>query len=256
VKEIRLEEPPRAKARELDQESPPVKNTNDSESGRNGLIGVILVLLLVIVGLLIFMNYRESPQQITTDTVVPPLEEIEAKVNKLQGENETMSRQLVEMTAQTKQLEEQLKTVRNAKDKVVSDLGRANSAADKELTGLRAEVARLETLVRNSRPPQETTPTVREPIPQPQIAGKVYRVSGLREGDTLNVRSGPGSEFSVVTQLHPGVRVTVSGTGAANGADWWLPCYLSGQVADPATGVSKPWTAKGWINSAFLVEDD
>jgi hypothetical protein len=255
VQEITREEPPYAVAKELDLDSPPTKNTHDPESGRNGLIGVIVMLLLVIVGLLVFMSDRGSPKHTTTYPTVLSHEENEARVSALQNENETMSRQLVEMTAQSKSLEEQIETLRKERGKAVSDLGLANSAADKELTRLRAEVARLENLVRNSKPPQVNTTNVREPILEPQVVGTVYRVSGLRQGDTLNVRSGPGSGFSVVTQLHLGVRVTVTGSAVANGTDWWLPCYLSGKVADPATGESRPWTAKGWINSAFLEEE-
>ena len=197
----------------------------------------------------------ESPQQTSTSPVALPPEESEARVNELQSDNQTMRRQLTEMAAQNKQLKEQTKTLSDSRDKAVSDLGRANNAANKDLSGLRAEVARLEAIVRNSRQPKESTSTASEPHPEPQVVGTVYRVSGLREGDTLNVRSGPGSGFSVVTQLHLGVRVTVTGSAVANGTDWWLPCYLSGKVVDPTTGASKPWTAKGWINSAFLEED-
>lgn len=166
-----------------------------------------------------------------------------------------MRRQLVERTAQAKQLKEQLRTLSNARDKAVSDLDRANDVSAKESAALRAEVVRLESLVRNSRPPQETTSTARDPLPDQQVVGTVYRVSGLREGDTLNVRSGPGAGYSVVTQLQLGVRVTVTGAAVANRPDWWLPCYLSGKVTNHTIGESKPWEAKGWINSAFLEKE-
>lgn len=62
-----------------------------------------------------------------------------------------------------------------------------------------------------------------------------------------------GSLGAPVTLI--GVRVIMTGAAVANGADWWLPCYVRGRVPDPATGASKPWAAKGWIHSAFLEED-
>lgn len=255
VQQIRLERPPRAEARERDEKSP-AKTSHDSELWRNEYIGVILVLLFVIVVLLVSMTGNESPQPTSTNAEVSPSKGNEVRVNQLQSANETMRRQLVEMTAQIEQLKGQLETLHDAREDAVSDLGRATSASDKELAGLRAEVARLETLVRGSKPAQQTTAAVvREPPPEPQVEGKAYRVIGLAEGDTLNVRSGPGSGFSVVTQLPLGVRVIVTGEAVPNGADWWLPCYLRGRVPDPATGASKPWAAKGWIHSAFLEED-
>ena len=257
MQETGLGKSSRTEAPEVDGEVPPVACANNSDYGRNGLIALIIFLLAVIVVLLAF-NQKESPKQTTINPVVPVAipTRIAEEENEIRRENEKMSSQLLEMTSQNKNLKEQVRALSNARDKAVSDLGRASEASGKEATALRAEVARLETLVRNSRPAQDTKSAVREPIPEPQVAGAIYRVSGLREGDTLNVRSGPGSGFSVVTQLHPGVRVTVTGDGVANEADWWLPCILSGQAADPAAGVSKPWTAKGWVNSAFLEEEE
>jgi hypothetical protein len=250
-----LDDSPCAEVGEDHDKSQPAVEPHDSDPGRKELIGVISILLLVIIGLLIFMAGGASPQQTAANPVVSPPEESEAAANELRGENEAMRVQLAEMAAQAKQLRDQLETLSDARDKAVSDLGRANSSSDKELTGLRAEIARLESVVSNSKPTPESSSTVREPLPEPQVVGTVYKVSGLRPGDTLNVRSGPGSGFSVVTQLHLGVRVTAAGSAVANGDDWWFPCHLSGKIVDPATGTSKPWTAKGWINSAFLEED-
>jgi hypothetical protein len=255
VQRITLKEPPSAAAREHDQKIPKVKLTHDSDHGRNRFIGIILILLLVIVFLIVSVTDSESPKAPNTGAQVLPPKEIDLRANELQITNENMRRQLVEMTAQKEQLKGQLETSHDAREKAVSDLGQARSASEKELAGLRAEVARLEALVRTSEPPKEAIPAVREPLPEPRVEGKAYRVSGLLEGDTLNVRSGPGSGFSVVTQLPLGVRVIVTGAAVPNGTDLWLPCYLRGEVADPATGASEPWTARGWIHSAFLEED-
>jgi hypothetical protein len=59
------------------------------------------------------------------------------------------------------------------------------------------------------------------------LAGTTLVVGGTAlinttEGDQLNLRSGPGREFSIVTQLPDGMRVTIiEGPREADGLRWW-----------------------------------
>jgi hypothetical protein len=76
-------------------------------------------------------------------------------------------------------------------------------------------------------------------VPQPD-EGAIVGVIGVRHDDVLNVRSGPGIEFDVVTTLDP-TSAGVSGTGEGwqlpSGAVWWRI---------EAGGVT------GWANQQYL----
>lgn len=87
----------------------------------------------------------------------------------------------------------------------------------------------------------------------------LYLVDGLMPGDTLNIRSGPGSTYSIVGRLMNGVRLKVTGPGAKNGIDSWLPCIVTtGSPTPPTSGTISPSEGlpilRGWVNSAFVSE--
>jgi Bacterial SH3 domain len=256
IQEVQLGEPSCEKAKEHEGVISPTTTSKDSEPGRSGLIGVILVLLLMIVGLLIFIADSKNGNVPPINSTTPNHVENDAEQKALLSENQSLRTQMAGMTAQAKLMKEQVESSRDAMAKAVWDLHLANSASKNESALLRAEIAHLKNLLQNSRPPLESTPNVREAPAEPQVAGTAYRVSGLREGDTLNVRSGPGSGFQVVAQLFQGKRITVTGAAVANGDDLWLPCYTTGKVTDPSTGATKPSTATGWISAAFVEQDE
>lgn len=68
-----------------------------------------------------------------------------------------------------------------------------------------------------------------------------WRVSGLKVGDKLNMRAGPGTSFRVVDQLAQGEIVKNEGCAAAAGAQW---CE-----------VSRPGRPResGWVSARYLV---
>lgn len=251
-----VDEPSSAEVKEHEEVIQSTIKSKDSEPGRSGLVGVIFVLLLVNAGLLFFIADSEIRNLPSINSTTPNHVENDAAQKALLSENQSLRTQLAGMTAQAKLMKEQVESSRDAMAKAVSDLHLANNASKNESALLRAEIAHLKNLLQNSKPPLESTPNVREAPTEPQVAGTAYRVSGLREGDTLNVRSGPGSGFPVVAQLFQGKRITVTGAPVANGDDLWMPCHISGKITDPSTGASKPTTATGWINSAFIEVDE
>lgn len=76
-------------------------------------------------------------------------------------------------------------------------------------------------------------------IPQLQAGGQA--IVQTTEGDTLNVRSGPGRSFQVVTRVSSGTVVTIAeGPVSADGFNWWrivLPNGTTGWAVDSADGV-------------------
>jgi hypothetical protein len=98
----------------------------------------------------------------------------------------------------------------------------------------------IPTAVANTPTPEPTPAPTATPEPAFQTDAS-YRVIFVEADDTLNVRSGPGVQNPVVTELAPdaaGIRVTGPGEQVD---DWlWLPIE--------ANGVS------GWVNSLHLTE--
>lgn len=95
---------------------------------------------------------------------------------------------------------------------------------------------------------QQTAPTARvnistpapinfsSPSPQPAIT---YRIAGLRAGDHLNVRQGPGSNYPTVTKLAAGEQgITLVAERVTNGTTVWQRVSGNG--------------FQGWVNAEFL----
>lgn len=57
---------------------------------------------------------------------------------------------------------------------------------------------------------------------QPIPAGSTVSVANT-DGERLNLRSGPSTDATVVTQLDPGARLTVTGAAQTAGGSAWLP---------------------------------
>jgi hypothetical protein len=70
-----------------------------------------------------------------------------------------------------------------------------------------------------------------------------YFVVGVDDGDTLNVRSRPDENSSIVTKLRNGYNgITISGEVVWNGNDDWVPIFFS--------------NAKGWVRPKYLAESN
>lgn len=70
-----------------------------------------------------------------------------------------------------------------------------------------------------------------------------YAVVGIEDGDTLNVRSRPDENSSIVTKLRNGYNgITLGGGVVWNGSDDWVPILFS--------------NAKGWVRPKYLSQED
>ena len=66
-----------------------------------------------------------------------------------------------------------------------------------------------------------------------------YRVTGIAQGDYLNVRGGAGSDYQVVTKLEPDMGGILLGTKrVTSGATTWQEITVHGQT--------------GWVNAAYI----
>lgn len=81
-----------------------------------------------------------------------------------------------------------------------------------------------------------------EPIDIYPYEGALLGVTGVAAGDTLNVRSGPGTDFDVVTDLGP-LAEEATATGRNRTLDdgsLWVEVTVAGET--------------GWVNAAYVTE--
>ncbi|MFO1437305.1 MAG: SH3 domain-containing protein [Verrucomicrobiaceae bacterium] len=78
---------------------------------------------------------------------------------------------------------------------------------------------------------------------------KVYRVTGIDSDDVLNVRSGPGANYSIVAKFLNGKRgFRITGQSVNNGADDWVPIEWETIENEDGKG-------KGWTRPMYLAEE-
>lgn len=72
---------------------------------------------------------------------------------------------------------------------------------------------------------------------------KIFSVAGVAAGDSLNVRSGPGERFSIISRLRNGTTgIRIDGQIVWNGSDDWIPISVSG--------------SRGWVRPKYLFASD
>ena len=97
-----------------------------------------------------------------------------------------------------------------------------------------------------SDPPGTTSPSNEPPLPGERVEtapsrGARLAVVGVAAGDKLNVRSGPGTEFAVILELHPLSMTAATGHNRSVGAD----AVWSEITVDDRTG---------WARASFLLQ--
>lgn len=86
-------------------------------------------------------------------------------------------------------------------------------------------------------------------VPAPDLYGNesddaaLWHVYGLRPGDMLNMRSGPGTQFRIILQLPEGTSVENLGCRERSGGFW---CRVA------TTGYPR---MSGWVNGKYIAED-
>ena len=87
--------------------------------------------------------------------------------------------------------------------------------------------------------PQNLRPDASLPEAKVPEAKAIYRISGVRAGDFLNMRQGPGINYPVIQRLENGVDgVTLIGNPTGSGKKKWQKIKSRGVV--------------GWVNSDYL----
>src|SRR5262249_24678724 len=80
------------------------------------------------------------------------------------------------------------------------------------------------------------------PVAPSTLPRDTYQVTGIPQGDYLNVREGAGPNYPVVTKLEPGTGVILLSTKRiASGATTWQEITVHGQT--------------GWVNAAYIAQE-
>jgi hypothetical protein len=216
-----------------------------------GLICAVVVLLVVII-----IQFNQA-----SDHETPPVLSAMGNDSELaaaRNETKAARSEIAQGERKIRDLEEQLMASLNTAEERVASLLEKNKRLEMLSSDLSSETARLKSqLLTTTRPttvPESLPPVQKTPVAQQD--GKIYRVAGLRTGDNLNIRSGPGTSYPTIAALQNGVRVTVIGDAVMNGPDAWLPCSMVLSGVDPTTGSNRSWNQKCWINSFFLEQID
>jgi hypothetical protein len=219
---------------------------------------VVVAVLLVV----IFIQHKSGSER--NPPAIASSSDYEVQLAKARADADFARREKARLAERISGLEEQLETTQNAAARKHASLLEAYNNLSSQRSDLASENYRLKSQLQAAtkpdtdselRIPAEKVPELPSPaqkVPEVQQSGQSYRVVGLRPGDTLNLRSGPGTNYSIITAIPNGVKVTVTGDAVMNGPDAWLPCVLRMSMVDPTTGIKKVLDQKCWINSYFV----
>lgn len=224
------------------------EQTVASETGIGLAWGLVLVLGLIVIvqgALLLSRANTPTPKQDVSSQANPipaanRAEPVDQAATSWQGKEQQLMSEIEEARAQIArertQHQAQIKAKDSAYDELASefdDLGDQNRSLVKQLEELKRSSAVV---------PQPQKEPRKEPEKTQPLYERTFMVRGLREGDSLNVRTGPDTSYPVVDRLYNGSTIKVIGPGVSNGGDNWVPCS------------AKYRFEKGWVNSFFLHE--
>jgi len=221
------------------------------QSRSNSLVVLLSVAVAALVVVIIIQHNSEPGRNPPT---IASSSENEIELVKVRSDAEVLRREKAQMVGTIRGLEERLEDTRSAAERNQAKLLEEYHKVSRIRTDLISENSELKAQLKSAA--QTTSvPEMPKPAQKPPSVlqgGQSYRVTGLRPGDTLNLRSGPGTNYSVISAIPNGVKVTVTGDAVMNGPDAWLPCVFRMSMVDPTTGIKKVWDQKCWINSYFV----
>jgi hypothetical protein len=186
------------------------------------------------------------------NSVIASSEIDEPDLNSVQINAGVLQSNSTEMEGRINELEQQLATERIEANAKLEALAREKKALEIRGSDLLAQLDR-------SQKQLQTTTSQTTPAYEPEQKASVnpinntrYRVTRLANGDTLNLRAGPGANYAIVVSLYNGTEILVTGDSVRNEQDAWLPCSLEVNSKDPRTGLRKIIKRTGWINSYFV----
>lgn len=213
---------------------------------------VVVLLVCLVIGLLIaVVNKSNETPRITPSVSSSEINERELAL--AQSQAETMRTRVAQMKQRIGELEQQQEAERKVAEACLEKLLREKKVLEDSSSNSIAEIDRLKRQLQSAAPKDPPRPA--PPQAEPAVSnnnGTLYKVTGLIDGDTLNVRSGPGAINPIVIRLYNGVELSVLGGAVTNGPDTWLPCLIDKTFTDPSSGLVKTLKQKGWVNSYFI----
>jgi hypothetical protein len=234
------------------------KNENDTSWSSIGL-SISMVIIFVLIIIIASNQDKAAPTQINDVSIRD--DQTEKELATAHKEIEMLRVTLAENEKKSQLQEKRRDSELESSTTEIRDLSRKLQASERESRELLAEIEKMKSSASSTSTPPEKSATpslqnlssVTAPTPTTPT-GKSLRVTGIELGDVLNMRSGPGVQYSVILALANEARVKVTGAGVANGSDFWLPCSFTGVFKDPVTGVARSVRYDGWINSLFLAD--
>jgi hypothetical protein len=230
----------------------PVTRQLIETSDKSAPWSLVVILICIVVGLLFtIINKPNKNLGITPSASSSGIDERELASAK--SEAESMRTNVAHMEQRIGELEQQLESERKVAETRAEKLLREKQTLEVSSSSSIAEIDSLKRQLQSAAPkdPPRPAPPQAEPVVSNNNS-TIYRVTGLVDGDTLNVRSGPGASNPVVIRLYNGVKLSVVGDGVTNGPDTWLPCSINKIFTEPPTGLVQTFKQEGWVNSYFI----
>ncbi len=209
---------------------------------------------MAVAALLVVIVIQHNSEPESNPPAIASSSDYEIQITKARADADVARRERARMADRISGMEEQLESTRNAAKRKEASLLEEYKKLSSQRSDLASENSKLKTQLQAAAQPSKVAqlPRPTEKAPAVQQEGQSYKVTGLRPGDTLNLRSGPGTNYSVISAIPNGVKVTVTGDAVMNGPDDWLPCVFRMSIVDADTGIKKVWDQKCWINSYFV----
>jgi len=235
----------------------PILNTPNQTPSK----AITVVLACVILLLLVIMGIQSNQEPYHDPTVAASQADKERKLVASREEARTYQNELEQMTRKIKDLEEQLETSQTESKNKLAGLLRENGILTEKGSELNVEIVKLKNQLQTALSRATAQPLQKSPEPARESNANAvdqrdyprYIVTGLRPGDYLQVRSGPGSNYDSISYLLNGNEISVIGAAVMNDTDEWRPCHVTVNRPNPAAGSTQTLTLKGWVNSYFIV---
>ena len=229
--------------------SVPVIAETSGKSASWSLVGILGFIVIILFTLLVNKDDKALP--ITTSTTLA-FEDHARALAAAQSKIEAARSKNAKIELGMRELEDQLAVEKRNSEEKIANLIRQQRALESNRVELMVEVDRLKRQILASTAKVQFPAPAPQPEPVAQNTATTHKISGLVYGDYLNIRSGPGANFSVVRKLQNGDLVSVVGSSVTNESELWAPCLIEVTSIDPATGVAQSLKKKGWVNAHFL----
>jgi hypothetical protein len=225
-------------------------STNIGRAKSNSLV----VWLFIAVGVLFFgiiIQYNLISMQLPSPMVSLPSNDKELSTEREKTKFALHEAAIAE--SKIRNLEDQLIGSQRLAEGKYASLLEENEIFKKKCSQLSDEIALLRNQAENTSNSERirVSTVQKNDDPDSKNARFIY-IAGVPEGDTLTVRSGPGSHFISIATIRNGHKVEVTGENVINGFDTWIPCIVEGKIINSQSGKKESFRETGWINSRYV----